>query len=138
VNRRALLASAAVTGVALLAGCSDGGTDYAHFVTVYNYVDASHTVSITAEDDDGETVFDESYDMDGRSAREHVTFDADPATATVVVDDGEPKSLDWPSAEHCDEQGTAGKPGLEVSVGPERTDEEPTVRTEWSCQSVEP
>jgi len=73
--------------------------------------------------------------VEGRSAREHVSVDGRPATATVRVTGHDPESLAWPSTATCRDQNTAGYPGPEVSVR-DPADGRTRADCTFSCQSV--
>jgi len=110
---------------------------YSYFVTLLNYTDADHEVSVTAEAEGGKALFDRTVEMDPELAMEHVAFAGDPARAVVRVDDREPRNLDWPAVDSCREDGHGGFPGLEVRIMSGANGERDDVHLDWSCQAVE-
>jgi|GEM_PF-1901275 len=141
MRRRRFLA--ALPAVAL-AGCNalaGPDADYVHFLTLYNYTDAEHRVELTVHDDAGETIRAFDSEVPPVSAREHVPIRETPSTATLRVNDREPRELDWPGEGRCDDRNPAGKPGLELRLMEPEPDsglESPRLHREWTCQSVSP
>lgn len=141
MNRRTFLAGVTAASGTLVAGChtaSGEDPEYASYYTLYNHADVEHSVALRIADGDGNRLLDETFWMEPRSAREHVTLDGEPARARVRVDDRDPEEFEWPATRQCREENKAGRPGLRVKILSRADRERDEVRYEWPCESVSP
>ncbi|MCD2199621.1 hypothetical protein LPA44_06895 [Halobacterium sp. KA-4] len=137
-KRRTFLVSLSAT-LAAVSGCTSPTSEQpAHTVSVYLVdEDDPREVTVAVEAENGDTVFDRTYDLSERNeADEDATFLESTAPETVVVTvDGRRFERDWPGFEQpelpCNGQNWAG---IEVWVSNE--DGEPSVRIEPNCQHV--
>lgn len=140
MDRRAFLATAS-SALLAAAGCTvpDESAAPAHTVSVYlGDRDASRTVTVTVENDSGDALFEQTYDLsDANEAHEDAVFPESTAPETVVATvDGTRFERDWPGFEHqrlpCEGENWTG---IEVWVEGEPSDD-PAVRLGVNCQHV--
>lgn len=115
-SRRAFLRLLPAAATLSVAGCVDGDDDrrLGHYVDVLNYTDEPLTLSVSVRDGDGETLFEQTYDIEGEHGDEtNRPFAGDPATVVVTPADGERRRLDWPTP-NCEERNVASAGGVNV------------------------
>lgn len=104
VSRRRLLPSVIfATGVAL-AGClnvlDSGGTS--HRIDVFNGSQERHVFAVTVVNAAGESIFERTYDLEGRKAVENRVIEGEPVAFTVAIDDDNPIEFQWsPDKKEC-------------------------------------
>jgi hypothetical protein len=94
-RREVLLLS---SGVLALSGCSAlNSSENLHQIELNSDSDDDHTVSVEVLDADGETLFDQSFDLPTEMMNEGIEpFAGDPAEIVVQIDDAEPLRSEWP------------------------------------------
>jgi hypothetical protein len=97
-NRRELLLLAG-SAVAAVAGCSTlVGSDSLRQVEVQNFSRQHRQFRITVSNDDGTTLYDETFSLDGRMVGGGTQpFSGTPARITITVDGETPIETDWPT-----------------------------------------
>lgn len=96
-TRRSLLISVSALGTVSLTGCSafsNRGTTN-HKLRVINGSQEQHYFPITATNEDGEAIFEETLDLEGGTADEDLVIEGTPAEISVTVDFSEPETLSW-------------------------------------------
>lgn len=78
----------------------------------------SHSIHIRITDDDANTILQETFNMEGRTAKESNPLNGTPSTVQVAIDSDEAQKLAWPveSGDRVEEASIRYDPYLETTT----------------------
>lgn len=141
-SRRTVLATVGTLAAPSLAGCDalSEETTSRHYVDVLNSAEDPHTVTVTAVDDSGETLFEHEYDLGPQSGDENRIIEGTPAKILVRVDGADPVEIPWAPLQgegiaesHPNGCSAATSPGITIYYGTESPGE---IGAVYSCETV--